>query len=83
MGRIAVRLAALAAMFAPAAIGCINDRDVVKAEREFKSDYERPAPTLEADPELDLTSVGLTALGAAMLCGAVVRVRRNPPPLRE
>lgn len=66
-------------VLAPVASACINDREVYKTEREFRSQYngEEPVEQEPEGPSLDLTSIGLTSIGGVMLLGAVVSVRRR------
>lgn len=83
MRGIALLLAAavILAVFAPAASACINDREVVATEKEFKSSYidqqvPAPAPEYNKEPEPapdnKLWVLGGSGLGIALLGGALV-----------
>lgn len=57
-------------VFSTAASACINDKELIQHEREFRSQYLAPQMTsnstrLRASPTL--THVGLRVAGAAML----------------
>ncbi len=71
--------AVILAVFAPAASACINDREVIATEKEFKSSYidqqvPAPAPEYNKEPEPDnkLWVLGGSGLGIALLGGALV-----------
>lgn len=76
IGLSALFLLALAALPARA---CINDREVNKAEREFKSQYLQPAPASEpapspAPPQDKALPVAFLGGGTVLLLGATVTV---------
>jgi hypothetical protein len=60
------------------ASACINDRDTFKAEREFKSTYEKAPPAASPSPESPaesrerLLTWGGGGAGVLLLLGAVV-----------
>jgi hypothetical protein len=68
------------AVHVSSAAACLNDRDIIKAEKEFKSTYEpksAPAETPRYEPEAPLNGKGqlLTfggGVGTMLLVGAVV-----------
>jgi hypothetical protein len=72
MGRLILRLSALMllAVAALPARACINDREVNRAEREFKSQYLQTAP--ETQPAPDPSGTQETALPIAFLGGGGV-----------
>jgi hypothetical protein len=82
-GLSALMLLAAAALPAPA---CINDREVNRAEREFKSQYRQTVPTTQPAPAPSGTqekALPLAVLGggAVLLLGAVSTVlspRKRP-----
>jgi hypothetical protein len=72
----------LAAAALPAR-ACINDREVNRAEREFKSQYLQPAPTISepSPPESRAVPIALLGGGGFLVLGAtltVLNVRRRP-----
>jgi hypothetical protein len=78
----------LAAAVAPAR-ACINDREVKRSEREFKSQYQQPAPAGEPSyqppaPQSPGLSVAFLGGGAVLLLGAAGMVLgpRKPPSRR-
>ncbi len=75
---IAMALAVLGATAAPV-LACINDREVDKSEREFKSHYLDQQPTPSASPQSDestnrgdLVIYGGMGTGTLLMIGAVV-----------
>jgi hypothetical protein len=72
MGRLLFGLSALMLLvaFALPAQACINDRDVNRAEREFKSQYLQPAPATQ--PVRDPSGPWENALPIAFLGGGVL-----------
>jgi hypothetical protein len=89
MTRHIVGLAAafILAQGAVPAYACINDREVARAEREFKSQYQQPVPTLDSYSEPSspgrVTSVIFFGSGTALLLGATFSVlapRRRTQP---
>ncbi|HKI38352.1 MAG TPA: hypothetical protein VKA46_41265 [Gemmataceae bacterium] len=75
----------LAAVALPAR-ACINDREVNRSEREFKSQYLQPPPAPASEPSSP-QSQGLPMAflggGAVLLLGAtvtVLNVRKRPDP---
>ena len=83
MRLILTSLSALLVLVATAcpAKACINDREVNKAEREFKSSYMTPPPTgepvYESPPEQNqgFTLMSYTGLGL-LVCATVITWRR-------
>jgi hypothetical protein len=66
--------ALLLAIHVPAAFACINDRESLKSEKEFKSSYiEQPMPAPQYQPqpttENPLVTYGGPAAGIALLLG--------------
>ncbi len=65
------------------ASACLNDREINKAEREFKSTYDKapPAPEYQPPPpdtgKEKLITLG-GGIGAGLLAGAVVIGLRRP-----
>lgn len=74
--------AALALLVQVSAVSaCLNDREINKAEREFKSTYEQPAPQYVPPPPIttrENCSPSAAALGVGLLAGAVVIGLRRP-----
>jgi hypothetical protein len=72
------------------AFGCLNDRETVAAEREFRSRYLSPAmpggPRVDGPPQVaerrewNPAGLGLTAAGAGMMAIATVVARRRLRP---
>ncbi len=59
----------------PPAAACLNDRESIRAEKEFKSSYQEnqtPAPTYQPNstPSIQLLTYGGSGLGAILLVGA-------------
>ena len=78
MRRLLLGMSALAllAAAAPPARACINDREVKRSEREFKSQYQQPAPTGQpsSEPPAEGQGVAFVGWGSALLLGSVVTV---------
>jgi hypothetical protein len=77
MRRLILKFTALLllAAFASPVLACINDREVNRSEREFKSQYMTPTPTSEPStpPSQDSwTPFALLGGGAVLLVGATV-----------
>ena len=75
------------AAFSPAVRACINDREVGKAEREFKSSYMGQTPSGEPSPtsgpdQSPTVPMAFLSLGSAMVLGAFV-FSLNRPSLRR
>jgi hypothetical protein len=73
------------AVHVSSASACINDRDTYKAEREFKSTYEKaaPAPSPSPDPAPGetrerLLTWGGGGTGVLLLLGAFVLCVKKP-----
>jgi hypothetical protein len=84
MRRVILGLSALLLLSATAS-ACVNDREVNRAEREFKSQYEQPAPPATSDPGPQDQAMPIAFLGggAFLLLGATVTVlnlRKRPDP---
>jgi hypothetical protein len=83
LGMSALALLTAAALPARA---CINDREVNRSEREFKSQYQQPAytPTPAPPPAQDQgTSLAFLGAGTFLLLGAaatVLNLRKGPSP---
>jgi hypothetical protein len=67
------------ALFAAAAPACLNDSEVNKAEREFKSQYqyktryqERTVPVSPSPETRPIGPIAATGIGTVLLCGAAV-----------
>jgi hypothetical protein len=71
-----------AAASGPAALACINDREVQTHEREFKSQYDTDAPpTRSASPDSpDAVPTAAISGGAALLLAAGFVTLRRPRP---
>lgn len=69
MTRLATALLLAFTFSAPAALACINDREVELGETEFRSRYGEKQPVREEPIELGLAPVG--ALGVLALGGAL------------
>jgi hypothetical protein len=59
----------------PPASACLNDRESIKAEKEFKSSYQEnqsPAPTYqpESTPGIQVLTYGGSSVGALLFIGA-------------
>ena len=88
MRRLVPGLSALVLLAAAAlpARACINDREVNRAEREFKSQYRQTAPTTQPAPSPSGTQESTLPLaflggGAVLLLGATATVlspRKRP-----
>lgn len=81
MGRLILELTALMLLGATAlpAQACINDREVNRAEREFKSQYLKPAPATQPAPDpsgIQGQALPITFLGSGglLLLGAMATV---------
>jgi hypothetical protein len=61
-------------VLAPAAPACINDRDIVRSEQEFKSRYQeqQPQPAPSSEPAPGRLAASLVLTGAVLMLGAVV-----------
>jgi hypothetical protein len=60
--------------------GCYNDREVERAEREFRSQYSSPPPAQAApSPSLEeqVKVYGPLTMGGLLLVGAVVQTARR------
>lgn len=79
MTRLATALLLASAFSAPAALACINDREVELSEHEFRSRYgEQERGQAREEPiELGLAPVG--ALGALAIAGALYLAGRRRP----
>jgi hypothetical protein len=82
MNRLLLGLCALMLLAAAArpARACINDREVIRAEREFKSQYLETAPATEpsskpSDTQESAVPVAFLGGGAALLLGAMASVQ--------
>lgn len=81
MGRLVLGLSALM-LLATAALparACINDREVIRAEREFKSQYLRPVPATQPASEPPTIQekalpIILLGFGGALFLGATATV---------
>jgi hypothetical protein len=79
-------LAVLLAFGATPVAACINDSEVVNAEREFQSQYADPqaAPAAPYTPALSVGEqvrlYGPLTLGGLLLVGAFVQTWRRPGP---
>ena len=74
---IALSVLFLTAAAALPARACINDREVTRAEREFKSQYQQTAPAGEPTSEPSRSeglSVAFMGGGTVLLLGAAVTV---------
>jgi hypothetical protein len=87
MGRLILGPAALLLLAAVATPvrACINDREVERAEREFKSQYLELAPASEplSPSPGQMMPIALLGGGAVMLVGAtltIVKPRGRPQP---
>jgi hypothetical protein len=88
MGRVLSGLAALVLLAAAAlpAQACINDREVDRTEREFKSHYLETAPVTQPAPnpsgtEQKALPIAFLGGGGILLLGAtasVLRLRKRP-----
>lgn len=77
MTRLATALLLAFTLSAPAALACINDREVETGENEFRSRYGEKLQAREEPIELGLAPVG--ALGVVAVAGALfVAGRRRP-----
>jgi hypothetical protein len=77
MRRLILGLSALALLAAALpARACINDREVKRSEREFKSQYQQPAgqPSYEPPAEGRGESVAYVGWGSVLLLGSAVTV---------
>ncbi len=82
MSRFTLWALAVSLVFTGAASACLNDREVEKTEREFKSSYmEKPAPTAPTSPEPapvnQLLTYGGSSAGAVLLLGGFVLALRR------
>jgi hypothetical protein len=74
----------IAFVFATPASACINDREVGKAEREFKSSYMGNTPNgqtvpAESSPGEDSTKpIAFLSIGSVLLVGAFVVTLKRP-----
>jgi hypothetical protein len=76
-----------ALVFVPVAAACINDRETVRTEQEFKSRYEMKSDSQDQRPEIKSPSdnpwrpIAMMGGGAGLLLGAVglvtFSIRRN------
>jgi hypothetical protein len=72
--------AAALALLTPAAPACINDREVEKHEREFKSQYLAPRPAESPSPEpIDALPIAAAGGGVLLLGAAVFVLTRSSP----
>jgi hypothetical protein len=88
MGRLILELTALMLLGAAAlpAQACINDREVNRAEREFKSQYLQTAPAIQPAPDTSgiqerVLPVAFLGSGGVLLLGAtatVLNLRKRP-----
>ena len=90
---ILLAIAALPLLSAASVFGCLNDRETVAGEQEFRSRYESPSnpgtgtPQPSTDTELPSRTVfngaGILAafVGAALIAGGlkIARLRLGPP----
>ncbi len=89
MGRLILGLTALLLLAGTATpvLACINDREVNRSEREFKSQYLQPTPANQPSSQPSqnpLISFAYISGGAILLIGATVtafkKVRRRATP---
>ena len=75
--RILLALVAFVGLAGPA-LGCINDRETPKAEREFRSDYGEPTPPPRPVPMAQSVNPKYIGAGAILLVGAFYVVSNRP-----
>lgn len=82
MRSLLLALFCLALVVAPAS-ACINDREVIQAEKEFKSRYieQTPQPEYQPEPGTPSNLLVFGGAGSVMLLGALaiglVRTRKS------